>query len=203
MELEGRPPWPWYWIAGASVAIVWAETMLSFTIEFLTPTVGLGCWSGCILLYGILIGITAWVNWSLQFFFRKDLVRGWRARAMESVAHCLNYLALGWLVVVTGIIVSLVLFAQSIIGPLLRRYATGKRCDAHLLVQLSAAVISSLGRIYGSRRVCLLKGALLGNRPLGRLCGCRSGYSLCRFHRCRLPVAQVSTSLDGGGKGGW
>ncbi|KAK3374322.1 hypothetical protein B0T24DRAFT_577272 [Lasiosphaeria ovina] len=83
--LRGRPPASWYAIAVASLGLVWAEALLSFTCDFLTPTVGLGCWSGCALLYAVLSGAAAGANWL-------------------AVAHVGNFVALAWLATITGII---------------------------------------------------------------------------------------------------
>ncbi|KAK0701906.1 hypothetical protein B0T26DRAFT_757879 [Lasiosphaeria miniovina] len=116
--LRGRPPASWYAIATASLGLVWAEALLSFTCDFLTPTVGLGCWSGCALLYAVLSGAAAGANWLVQFVFARrgaayrmletkkrwwDVGR-WLPGFMEAVAHVGNFVALGWLATITGII---------------------------------------------------------------------------------------------------
>ncbi|KAK3394963.1 hypothetical protein B0H63DRAFT_62858 [Podospora didyma] len=114
-ELEsGGCPWSWFFIAGASLIIVWAEIMISFVCDFLTPTVGLGCWSGCTLLYAILVFTTAGINWGVQRYFRgsssKLGERGWVGWLLELVAHFCNIVTLGWLVVITGLIASGAMF---------------------------------------------------------------------------------------------
>ncbi|KAK5635294.1 hypothetical protein RRF57_011006 [Xylaria bambusicola] len=79
-----RPPTSWCWVAAASLMLVWSKAMLSSVCDFFTPTLGLGCWSGCTLLYAIMVGWTAAWNWAAQFplFDRSDASSGlfpWRA----------------------------------------------------------------------------------------------------------------------------
>lgn len=60
-QLRGRPV-SWYFTTVLCL-VVWAEIMLAFMADFVTPTAGLGCFSSTFLFYGCLSSVT----WFLQF----------------------------------------------------------------------------------------------------------------------------------------
>jgi len=119
-----RPSRDMSWALGIITLVcflfVIGEVMLAFSVDLLTPTVGLGCWSGCALLYGILITINAIFTFlfqSLSHRWRKFLSRRWKESLSQQWRKgglslvwwiCLtgNALALVWLITITGFIVS-------------------------------------------------------------------------------------------------
>lgn len=96
-DLNGTRPAQWWVTALVSLLLVVVEVMMAFLIAFFTPTFGLGCWSGGLALYGVLSTAT----WGIHFLFGAP-GKGWRF-----VCSCCNFLALGWLITLTGFVVSI------------------------------------------------------------------------------------------------
>jgi hypothetical protein len=92
---RGRRPGSWYATAIVSLLLVWTSVMTSFLIAFVTPTYGFGCWSACILVYGILSSFT-WV----YHFFKKD-----PGTVGRYICHAFNTAALVWIIFTTALIV--------------------------------------------------------------------------------------------------
>jgi hypothetical protein len=94
-RLNGLPPASWYITAFVALLIVWAEVGMAILLAFFTPTIGLGCWSGSFVIYGIL----STLSWLFQLINTKNKVVRW-------ICHVTNVLSFGWLVVVTFLMVS-------------------------------------------------------------------------------------------------
>jgi hypothetical protein len=96
-RLNRNPPGGWYFTAFVALFLVWIEIGMAILLAYNTPTIGLGCWSGSFLMYGIL----STASWFLQLFnSRVSLVR--------RVSTAFNLLAFCWLVIVTFFIVSII-----------------------------------------------------------------------------------------------
>jgi hypothetical protein len=95
--LLARPPDSWYKIAFIGLLIVWTSITMALLLAYNTPTVGLGCWSGSFLLFGILSSLT----WMLQF------VRPQRpVGVIVKICTCFNLISIGWLITVVFLMVS-------------------------------------------------------------------------------------------------
>lgn len=94
-HLNGRRPRSWFITAIVSLAIVWVEVMMAFLIAFFTPTFGLGCWSGCCLLYGVLSSLTWWY----QLVCKAPGQKG------RMVCNMFNFVAFIWLIFLTTLVV--------------------------------------------------------------------------------------------------
>jgi hypothetical protein len=94
-RLDRLPPWSWYFTALVALLIVWAGINMALLLAYNTPTIGLGCWSGSFLIYGVLSS----VSWFVQLFNSRKTVVTW-------ICHAFNCVAFLWLVVVTFLMVS-------------------------------------------------------------------------------------------------
>lgn len=101
-RLNGRRPRSWFVIAFISQGLVWTCLGMAFLFAFMTPTVGFGCWSGGVTLYGILSSIT-WIV---------HLVKKTPGKRTRNFCNFCNFLALGWLVAFTVMIVSILPHAK-------------------------------------------------------------------------------------------
>jgi hypothetical protein len=94
-QLDRYPPFSWYLTAIAASSFVWAAIGMALLLAYNTPTIGLGCWSGSFLLYGILSSFT----FLLHLFNSRNKVIWW-------ICHLLNALSLLWLFIITFLMVS-------------------------------------------------------------------------------------------------
>jgi hypothetical protein len=94
-KLNTRRPVAWFVTAALCLMIVLADTMMAFMADFITPPVGLGCWSLSVLMYA---GMST-VSWGLQFWIHPP---AW----VRAVSHFFNAVAIVCLVSITGTIVS-------------------------------------------------------------------------------------------------
>jgi hypothetical protein len=93
---ERRAPLSWRFTAVISLAIVWAELMMAFWVDHITPPSGLGCCSLFVLLYAILSS----VSWVIQQIYQRP--PPWAVY----LSHVFNTFAIFWLIFVTGTVVS-------------------------------------------------------------------------------------------------
>jgi hypothetical protein len=92
---KARRPISWYITALVSQFLVWIEVGMAFMLTYNTPTIGIGCWSGSIALFGIL----STISWLVQFFKV--------SRYSIIFCHFINFLSLSWLIITIMLIVSL------------------------------------------------------------------------------------------------
>ncbi|KAK3323067.1 hypothetical protein B0H66DRAFT_621255 [Apodospora peruviana] len=97
-----RRPLSWYMTAIVCLMIIWTEIMLAFTADFITPTVGLGCWSMIFLLYGCFSTIT----WFLQFWVRPGKTT---RTVLTVISHSFNGLSVIWIILIVILLASGVL----------------------------------------------------------------------------------------------
>jgi hypothetical protein len=95
LPLEENRPRSWYIMASVSLLLIWTEIFLAVVVDFYTPTIGFGCWSGSIVLYAIL----SMVSWLVQFKKRPG-------RVSKAIAHVFNTLAILWILAATMMVVS-------------------------------------------------------------------------------------------------
>jgi hypothetical protein len=95
LPLEEKRPRSWYITAFVSLLLIWTEIFLAVVVDFYTPTIGFGCWSGSIVLYALL----SMVSWLVQFKKRPG-------RVLMIIAHVFNTLAILWLLAATLMVVS-------------------------------------------------------------------------------------------------
>lgn len=102
-RLGSSRPLSWYVTATVCLLIVWIEVMLAFAADFITPTVGLGCWSLVFLLYGCFSSIT----WFLQLWRTPAGRRGRTQKVVLGwVSHSFNALSVLWIVLIVILLVS-------------------------------------------------------------------------------------------------
>ncbi|KAM0435839.1 hypothetical protein ACHAPT_002730 [Fusarium lateritium] len=95
-DLNGARPTQWYITAFTSLFLVVFEVMMAFLIAFCTPTFGLGCWSGSLLLYGLLSTVT----WVYHLFVKTPGKWG------QMFCNFFNFLSLGWIITLTGLVLA-------------------------------------------------------------------------------------------------
>ncbi|RSL71565.1 hypothetical protein CEP54_001349 [Fusarium duplospermum] len=95
-HLNGTRPTQWWVTAVVSLFLVVFEVMMAFLVAFCTPTFGLGCWSGGLLLYGVLSSVT----WVIHFCVKAPGKWG------QIICSCFNFLALGWIITLTGFVLA-------------------------------------------------------------------------------------------------
>jgi hypothetical protein len=95
LSLTRKRPRAWYLMASVSLLLIWTELLLAVVVDFYTPTIGFGCWSGSIVLYAIL----STVSWLIQFKKRPGEV-------LKAAAHFFNALAIVWILAATMMVVS-------------------------------------------------------------------------------------------------
>ncbi|KAL2681132.1 hypothetical protein Neosp_008736 [[Neocosmospora] mangrovei] len=95
-HLNGTRPTQWWVTAFVSLFLVVFEVMMAFLVAFCTPTFGLGCWSGGLLLYGLLSTLT----WVYHLIFKAPGKRG------QIICSIFNFFSLGWLITLTGFVLS-------------------------------------------------------------------------------------------------
>ena len=86
----------WVFIALVCEAFVGIQLMLAFMLAFNTPTVGVGCFSGSVVLYAILSSMF----WFISLFPLKQ------GRVLNAISQAFNFLAFSWLVIFIGLVVS-------------------------------------------------------------------------------------------------
>jgi hypothetical protein len=64
-------------------------------VDFYTPTVGVGGWSGSIVLYALL----SMLGWRVQFINRP-------VKLLKAIAHIFSALAIAWILAATMMLVS-------------------------------------------------------------------------------------------------
>jgi hypothetical protein len=126
-RLLARPPNSWYKIAFIGLLIVWASITMALLLAYNTPTIGVGCWSGSFLVFGVLSSVT----WMLQFI-RPQRPMG----VIVKICTFFNLLSVGWLITVVFLMVS----TKSRYRKAHADTAQGHRCHEYLLVQLIASV---------------------------------------------------------------
>jgi hypothetical protein len=57
-RLSASPPTSWYKIAFIGLLIVWTSIIMALLFAYNTSTIGLGCWPGSFLVFGILGSLT-------------------------------------------------------------------------------------------------------------------------------------------------
>ena len=122
-KLEHRPV-GWYTTAVVCLLIVWTDVMLAFMFDFITPTVGPGCWSLSFLIYGALSSI----SWILQLLPAEYRERRFPT-ATKFVSYACNALAVLWMVFI---------IVATVIAPLCRpsrNYELMKFCLGHRTLQ--------------------------------------------------------------------
>jgi hypothetical protein len=97
-RLRGPRPFHWYTTSAVAFFLVWSQVLMAFMIAYNTPTVGLGCWSGGYLLYGILSS----VSWVLHLFSKSP------GHWIQSGCQLANAIALCWLITFTILVVRLI-----------------------------------------------------------------------------------------------
>jgi hypothetical protein len=135
-RLSARPPNSWYKIAFVGLLIVWTSITMALLLAYNTPTIGLGCWSGSFLTFGILSSST----WMLQFIRPQRPVG-----AIVKICTFFNLVSMGWLITVVFLMVSLKALDREAPSDSTR----GHRCHEYLLVQLIAS-ISNIWRLCQS-----------------------------------------------------
>jgi hypothetical protein len=90
-----RLPTSWSLTAAVCLVIVLADTLMAFMSDFITPPVGLGCWSFSVMMYAI----TSSVSWFLQFWKHPPT---W----LRVISHVFNTLAILCLVGTIAAVVS-------------------------------------------------------------------------------------------------
>jgi hypothetical protein len=135
-RLLARPPNSWYKIAFIGLLIVWTSITTALLLAYNTPTIGLGCWSGSFLTFGILSSST----WMLQFIRPQRPVG-----AIVKICTFFNLVSMGWLITVVFLMVSLK--ARDWKAP--SDSTQGHRCHEYLLVQF-IAFISNIWRLCQS-----------------------------------------------------
>lgn len=102
-RLQHKRPWSWLTTSLVCLAIVWTQILMAFTSDFITPTLGPGCWSMGFLIYGCFSTVT----WILQFWplnkRRHWLVR----RSLTWTSHFFNALAVTYILLILFVFVSL------------------------------------------------------------------------------------------------
>ena len=96
-RLSARPPSSWYKIAFISHLLVWTSITMALLLAYNSPSIGLGCWSGSFLLFGVLSNLT----WMLQFIRPQRPVVG-----VRKICAFFNLVSLGWLIAVIFLMVS-------------------------------------------------------------------------------------------------
>ncbi|KAF2668945.1 hypothetical protein BT63DRAFT_246313 [Microthyrium microscopicum] len=94
-RLARKPPTSWYITAVTSLSIVWTSILMALLLAYNTPTIGIGCWSGSFLLYGIL----STVSWLIQ-------MTRWEGRVSSRICNTANFISLGWLITIVFIMVT-------------------------------------------------------------------------------------------------
>jgi hypothetical protein len=96
-RLLASPPTSWYKIAFISLLMVWTSITMALLLAYNTPTIGLGCWSGSFLVFGILSSST----WMLQFIRPQRPVG-----VIVKICTFFNLVSMGWLITVVFLMVS-------------------------------------------------------------------------------------------------
>ncbi|KAJ3461422.1 hypothetical protein MRS44_009975 [Fusarium solani] len=95
-HLNGTRPAQWWITAAVSLFLVAFEVTMAFVIAFHTPTFGLGCWSGGLILYGLLSTLT----WVYHLVFKNPGKWG------QIICSTFNFFALGWIITLTGFVLA-------------------------------------------------------------------------------------------------
>ncbi|KAK3680918.1 hypothetical protein B0T22DRAFT_474369 [Podospora appendiculata] len=91
-----RRPGLWFWSAIRALFLVWFPVLMAFVVAYTSPTVGMGCWSGPLLMWGALSSF----SWFVSLFKRSSGL--WLTR----VCHFANGAALLFLVFFTCLTLS-------------------------------------------------------------------------------------------------
>jgi hypothetical protein len=147
-------PMPWWILTVTSLAIVWLEVGMAVMLAYNTPTVGISCRSGFILIFGVMSSLT----WFLQLLptFRRPSIMA------KALCHALNLLSVLSLIVTIfaavsfcfiGFIRELRYFKEVLsrcLAPLTANATTVQRCLQQLHLQ------NRIQRVYGLREYCVL-----------------------------------------------
>ena len=95
-NLSGIRPISWYATAVVSLLLVWTHLLMAFVAAYTTPTVGLGCWSGSFLVYGILSSI----SWVVHLGSKRP------GKLLRGFCHFSNFAALTFLFIFVVLVVS-------------------------------------------------------------------------------------------------
>jgi hypothetical protein len=95
-KLKGRRPGRWWFSAVSAFILVWIQISMACVVAILSPTVGIGCWSGSFLLFGALTSF----SWVVTIFQKSP------GKKLQLVCTFVNFLALVWLMAFTGLVVS-------------------------------------------------------------------------------------------------
>lgn len=117
-RLKGRRPGLWWSAAVCAECLVCTQIMMAVLVAITSPTVGIGCWSGSFITYGVLTS----VSWAFNLFQRAPGPWG------RFFCHMANILALVFLVFITGLIVCFISVLSAI----------------HLLLSLVGSVLTFL-----------------------------------------------------------
>ena len=90
----------WLYSAVIAFILVWIPILSAFTVAFTSPTVGVGCWSGAILTYGVLCSF----SWVVSVVV--CLCKGSCSPRLRVICHFFNFLALSFLLAITTLVVS-------------------------------------------------------------------------------------------------
>ncbi|KAK4445168.1 hypothetical protein QBC34DRAFT_358660 [Podospora aff. communis PSN243] len=92
-KLNGRRPGLWFSSAVRAFLLVWLQIFMSFLVAITSPTAGIGCWSGSIMLFGVLTSFSWFVS-----LFKKSC-----GPKLRIVCHTVNITAILFLIFLTGL----------------------------------------------------------------------------------------------------
>jgi hypothetical protein len=95
-RLDRRQPISWFLTALVCLTIVLTDAMMAFLSDFITPPVGLGCWSFSVMMYAV----ASSVSWFSQFWKHPPT---W----LRAISHFFNSFAILSLVGIITAVVSL------------------------------------------------------------------------------------------------
>jgi hypothetical protein len=89
-RLDRCQPISWFVTAVVCLTIVLCDAMMAFMADFITPPVGLGCWSFTVMMYAVMSSI----SWVVQFWKHPPT---W----LKAISHFFNICAILCLVGIT------------------------------------------------------------------------------------------------------
>ena len=95
VKLCGHKPLRWWWSAIRAFVLFWIQIMMAFVVAITSPPIGIGCWSGSFLLFGVLSSIAFVIG-----FFRM------RGPWFQLACLISNLISLAFLVFITLLVVS-------------------------------------------------------------------------------------------------
>ncbi|KAK5655567.1 hypothetical protein OQA88_5498 [Cercophora sp. LCS_1] len=96
LKLQSRRPRQWLYSAVLAYLLVMIPLFMAFIAAFVSPTAGIGCWSGSILLFATLSSF----SWVVSLFIKSC------GSKMRIVCHVVNACALLFLVFFTAVVLS-------------------------------------------------------------------------------------------------